>query len=91
MSEKPSTEQLNAVIAELYIENRKLAEDADFWCKLAMQRKKEVEDLQAEKGEIEGDFLNLREAFDKNAKTLERLENYVATLGEGGIVNESIE
>ena len=77
MSEKPSTEQLNAVIAELYIENRKLAEDADFWCKLAMQRKKEVEDLQAEKGEIEGDYLRLREAFDKKAKAVEQREDYI--------------
>ena len=77
MSEKPSTEQLNAVIAELYIENRKLAEDADFWSKLAMQRKKEVEDLQAEKGEIEGDYLRLREAFDKKAKAVEQREDYI--------------
>ena len=84
MSEKPSTEQLNAVIAELYIENRKLAEDADFWSKLAMDRKKEIEDLQAEKSEIDGNYLKLREVCDGKSKIIERLENYINSLEKEG-------
>ncbi len=84
MDDNLTIEQLNAAVAKLYIQNQKLAEDTTIWMNSSMRKGKEIEALQAEKMEIEGDYLNLREAYDTKCK---KLDDFIARLKvESGVI-----